>query len=76
MNVCESLKAIIKGRGITYTHLSRETGIPIDAISSSLNGKRNLKADEFIAICSAAGINMQSFRKNLNKPPKASSRLN
>lgn len=43
MNVCESLKAIIKGRGITYAHLSRETGIPIDAISSSLNGKRNLK---------------------------------
>lgn len=66
MTTCEILKGVIKGRGITYSHISKITGIPIDAISSSLNGKRVLKADEFISICMALHINMDMFRE----PPK------
>ena len=64
MTTCENLKKIIKGRGITYSHISKVTGIPVDAISGSLNGKRVLKADEFISICTALHIDMDAFRKS------------
>lgn len=61
MNASEKLKRLIDDRGITYTFISSRTGISIDAISRSLLGKRKLPADEFIAICNAANIDIREF---------------
>ncbi len=58
MKAAEKLKQLIDGRGITYTFISGKTGIPVNSISRSLNGKRRLPADEMIAICEATGIDL------------------
>lgn len=63
MHVFEKLKHLIEEKGMSYTFLSVRTGIPIDAISKSLMGKRKLLADEFIAICNAAHIDVKDFEQ-------------
>lgn len=64
MPVFELLNKLVKESGVTYSHISKKTGISIDAISKSLRGERALKADEFILICCALNIDMERFRKS------------
>lgn len=63
MSVSERLKFLIEEKGVTYTFISSKTNIPVDAISKSLLGKRRLPADEMVAICKAAGINLRELEK-------------
>lgn len=56
--VASTLKKLIDDKGITYAFISKKSGIPVDAISKSLLGKRRLAADEMIAICQAANIGL------------------
>lgn len=58
MTIAQKLRAVINERGTTYTFISQKTGIPVDAISKSLLGKRRLQADELIAICKALNIGL------------------
>lgn len=58
MNVAHKVKDLIDGKGITYTFISSKTGIPVDAISKSLLGKRRLSADELVAICKETHIDL------------------
>lgn len=61
VNAAQKLKLIVNEKGVTYTSISSKTGIPVDAISKSLLGKRRLPADEMIAICKAAGIDLDDL---------------
>lgn len=62
MAVAEKIKKLIDGKGVTYTFISEKTGIPIDAISRSMLGKRRLPADEMILICNAVGIDLKELQ--------------
>ena len=62
MAVAEKIKKLIDGKGVTYTFISEKTGIPIDAISRSMLGKRRLPADEMISICNAVGIDLKELQ--------------
>lgn len=66
MAVAQKIKDIIDGRGITYTFISSKTGIPVDAISKSMMGKRKLPADEMIAICKAIGVDLNDLKSNIS----------
>lgn len=64
MKAAEYIKFRVDNMGVTYTAISKKTGIPVDTISKSLRGKRKLPADEMVAICNAVNINLCDF-KNL-----------
>ena len=56
--VAERIKDLVDARGIKYSFLADKTGIPIDAISKALRGKRRMTADEMLAICGVLGIDL------------------
>lgn len=58
MTATQKLKAIIADKGITYSRISQKTGIPVDSLSKSFLGKRQLRAEELIAICKASDIDL------------------
>lgn len=49
-------------RGVKYTAISKATGIPIDAISRSFLGKRNMLAEEFVEICNFFEIGIDDLK--------------
>lgn len=67
MTVAEQLNQIIKNKGITYSFVSKNTGIPIDAISRSMHGKRRLPADEMVSICELLGLDLSDLKKTKEK---------
>lgn len=60
--VSTRLKRLIDLKGIKYTAISESTGISVDAISKSFMNKRKLSADEMIAICNFAGIDLSDLK--------------
>ena len=42
----------IKESGMTIMAVSRKTGIPYGQLQPSMKGYRNLRADEFLSLCS------------------------
>ena len=57
MNSAEFVKKAIKDSGVTLTFLSKKTGISVDSLSRTVNGKRRLLADELVKICLVLNIN-------------------
>ena len=62
MRVAQTLRGLIEQRGVTYTFLSRKTGIPVDRISKSLRGERRLLADELVSLCLTLGIDLADLK--------------
>ena len=46
----------IKEKGIKQVFISQKTGIPENALSASLCGRRHIKVAEFLAVCAVADI--------------------
>lgn len=61
MNVAEKLKKIADDRGIKYSAIASNTGIPVDLISKSFLGKRKLIADEMLLICGYMNVDMRDL---------------
>lgn len=61
MTAAEKVRYLIDARGVSYTFLSKKTGISVNAISRSLSGKRRFPADEMVAICSVIGVDLGEF---------------
>ena len=59
--VVQKIREEIMKRGMTLTHLSKETAIPLDALSKTFLGKRRLQADELVKICKAMNIDLDFF---------------
>ena len=57
----EKIKTLVSQKGITYAAISRETCIPIDALSKTFLGKRKLTAEEMVKICSFIGIDLNDL---------------
>lgn len=55
------IKAYLDDCGIKYTRISEKTGIPINILSPMLNGKREIKAEEYICICRALELPLEMF---------------
>jgi len=55
------IKAYLDDCGIKYTRISEKTGIPINILSPMLNEKREIKAEEYICICRALDLPLETF---------------
>ena len=53
-------------RGVSRSAIVRETGLPKNAVYSSLSGRRPLKADEFLQICGFLQVNPFDFLPDKN----------
>ena len=61
------IKAYLDDCGIKYTRVSEKTGIPINILSPMLNEKREIKAEEYINICHALDIPLETFAQEENE---------
>lgn len=66
--VATKLKKIADERGVKYVAIAKATNIPIDAISKSFNGKRQLLADELLSICRFMNISFSELASLTENP--------
>ena len=55
------VKKYLDENGIKYSYLSKKTGIPMNMLSPTLNGKRKLSAEEYFTICEVLGLSAETF---------------
>lgn len=65
--VAAKIKRIIDAKGIKYSEIYQNTGIPVDALSKSFMNKRRMNADEMIAICKYAKIDIGDLTNERNQ---------
>lgn len=56
------IKDIIQERGFQYKFICKKLGIEQVKFSQCMNGKRNLKTGEFLAICRLLNLNFEDFK--------------
>lgn len=61
-NVTNRVKDIIQERGLQQKYICEKTGIPRVKFSQCMTGKRNLKTEEFLAICFVLGLKFEDFK--------------
>lgn len=57
----ENVVSYVRRNGIKQVYLSKKTGMTTYAISSIMNGKRGIEADEYCAICKALNVSLDYF---------------
>ncbi len=57
----ERIKGYIDSIGIKQQKISELTGIPANTLSTMLSGKRQIRIDEYVAICRALGVSVEKF---------------
>lgn len=67
MIACEVIKKIIESKGIKQSFIADKVGMPRELLRRSIEGKRVLKADEFIKICAVLGIDLELFSEAIQK---------
>ena len=55
------IKMYLDDRGISQSHISSKTKIPLAKLNLSLNGKRRLTFEEYELICGALEIDTSTF---------------
>lgn len=55
------VKEYLDQRGVKYSYLSRMTGIPMNLLSLTLNGKRKMSVEEYFVICKALRVPADTF---------------
>ena len=48
-------------RGISLAELARRTGIEYEALRTALEGKRNMRASEFLCLCQELDLTLSDF---------------
>lgn len=61
MAVGKEVKRYLQQHGISQTFLARKSGIKLPKLNQTLNNKRPMSADEFIAICQALDVPPNKF---------------
>ncbi len=61
--VTQRIKDIVKERGLQYKFICEKLGIEQQKFSQCMNGKRNLKIEEFLAICYLLNLNFDDFEE-------------
>lgn len=55
------IKEYLDENGIKYSYLSEKTGMPMNILSPTLNGKRKMSAEEYFMICGILGLPAETF---------------
>ena len=55
------IKDYLDTNGISQTHVSNETQIPLPKLNLALNGKRRLTFEEYELICGAVNVGTDKF---------------
>ena len=55
------IKSYLNGNGISQTHISNRTQIPLPKLNLALNGKRRLTFEEYELICGVIGVGVDKF---------------
>ncbi|MCR1842793.1 helix-turn-helix domain-containing protein [Murimonas intestini] len=63
MKAHEVIKNHIEKKGIKPSFIADETGMSRELLRRSLDGKRTLKADEFVKICTLLSLDLTDFEK-------------
>lgn len=61
MTVAAKILAYLNEHGISQTHVSQKTGIPLAKLNLTLNDKRRLTFPEYEAICYVLDVSVDSF---------------
>lgn len=51
----------IKERGVTLVFVSKQAHMKTDLLSKTLNGNRNMKADELVNLCKVLDLTLEDF---------------
>lgn len=62
MSTAAILKKYITENGIKQTFIAEKAGMSAELLRRSLEGKRVLKADEFIVICIVLSLDLDYFK--------------
>ncbi|NCC69609.1 MAG: XRE family transcriptional regulator [Clostridia bacterium] len=63
MSTSAILKEYITDNGIKQNFVAEKAGMSAELLRRSLDGKRKLQADEFIAICTALSLDLDFFKQ-------------
>lgn len=55
------MREYIEEKGIKQSAIVKKTGMKKQALSDSLNGKRQISADEYVSICDALDVTPDFF---------------
>ncbi|WFR56425.1 helix-turn-helix transcriptional regulator [Anaerocolumna sp. AGMB13025] len=61
MCVGQKIKKYINDNGISQTHISNKTMIPLPKLNLALNGNRKLTFEEYELICGVLNVNTDKF---------------
>jgi DNA-binding Xre family transcriptional regulator len=59
--VQKKIKEYLDSHGIKAIKIARDIGLSQSTFSAIINGQRNLRVDEFFAICKALGVSPEVF---------------
>lgn len=59
--IWEKVREYIEEKGIKQSAIVKKTGMKKQALSDSLNGKRQISADEYVSICDALDVTPDFF---------------
>jgi transcriptional regulator with XRE-family HTH domain len=60
--VQQKIREYMIAKGIKFKKVIEDTGISQSTFSAIINGQRNLKADEFFAICKSLEVSPEIFQ--------------
>lgn len=61
MCVGQKIKVYLEEKGISQTHISTKTKIPLPKLNLALNGNRRMTFNEYELICGALDVNTDKF---------------
>ena len=64
MNVSKVISSKAERRGISCAELARRTGMNKEVLRRCLRGKRAIRADELLRLCSELEMSMSDFDTN------------
>lgn len=67
MSANEIIKAYIADNGIKQNFVAEKIGMPPELLRRSLEGRRKLQADEFIAICGVLSLDLDFFKQQKSR---------
>lgn len=63
----ERIKCYIDSIGVKQQKIAELTGIPANTLSTMLSGKRQIRIDEYVAICNALNVSVEMFATDETK---------
>lgn len=59
--VYSRIAEFMRDKGITQSHVAKQTGLSANAVSQILKGERKITIEEYVGICAALGTSLDYF---------------